>query len=120
MDEYIKRDDALKILFDGEDFLLNDSLAYQRISRLPSVHVSLVRYGRWIPEAEQVPMPEEMVLVIVSGKPHQNITLDDAYELASFSMDEGWILEQWPEWEGPEVKYWTPLPDPPKEVVGDE
>ena len=67
MDEYIKRDDALKILFDGEDFLLNDSLAYQRISRLPSVHVSPVRYGRWIPEAEQVPMPEEMVLVIVSG-----------------------------------------------------
>ena len=59
-------------------------------------------------------------IVIVSGKPKRNITLDNAYELASFSVDEGWILEEWPEWEDPDVKYWIPLPEPPKEVICDE
>lgn len=75
---------------------------------------------RWINPKEQLPMPEEIVLVIVSGNPKQNITLDNAYELASFSVDEGWILEEWPEWEDPDVKYWIPLPEPPKEVICDE
>lgn len=75
---------------------------------------SLRPRGRWIKSDEQLPMSEEVVLVIVSGKPKRNITLDNAYELASFSVDEGWILEEWPEWEDPDVKYWIPLPEPPK------
>ena len=69
---------------------------------------------RWIPVAERLPGNDDFVLVIVSGKAG-NITLDNAAELASFSMDEGWILEMWPEWEDPKVTYWMPLPEPPKE-----
>ena len=59
---------------------------------------------RWIPVAERLPGNDDFVLVIVSGKAG-NITLDNAAELASFSMDEGWILEMWPEWEDPKVTY---------------
>ena len=69
---------------------------------------------RWIPVTERLPGNDDFVLVIVSGKAG-NITLDNAAELASFSMDEGWILEMWPEWEDPKVTYWMPLPEPPKE-----
>lgn len=71
---------------------------------------------RWIPVAERLPGNDDFVLVIVSGKAG-NITLDNAAELASFSMDEGWILEMWPELEDPKVTYWMPLPEPPKEDV---
>lgn len=71
---------------------------------------------RWIPVAERLPGNDDFVLVIASGK-SGNITLDNAIELASFSMDEGWILEMWPEWEDPKVTYWMPLPEPPEEDV---
>ena len=71
---------------------------------------------RWIPVDERLPGNDDFVLVIVSGKVGK-ITLDNAIELASFSMDEGWILEMWPEWEDPKVTYWMPLPEPPKEDV---
>lgn len=54
------------------------------------------------------------MLVIVCGKAGC-ITLDNATELAQFSMDEGWILEMWPEWEDPKVTHWIPLPEPPEE-----
>lgn len=50
-------------------------------------------------------------LVIVSGKPTRNITLDRAVELAEYDPDEGWILEMWPEWEGAGVAHWMPLPE---------
>ena len=67
---------------------------------------------RWIPVTERLPGNDDFVLVIVFGKAGC-ITLENATELAQFSMDEGWILEMWPEWEDPKVTYWTPLPEPP-------
>lgn len=72
-----------------------------------------VTVQEWIPVAERLPWNDDFSLVIVSGKAG-NITLDNAIELAQFSMDEGWILEMWPEWEDPKVTYWMPLPKPPK------
>ena len=69
----------------------------------------------WISVKDRLPDNDDFVLVIVSGKAG-NITLDNAIELAQFSMDEGWILEMWPEWEDPKVTHWMPLPEPPKEV----
>ena len=68
----------------------------------------------WISVKDRLPNDDDSALVIVSGKVG-NITLDNAIELAQFSMDEGWILEMWPEWEDPKVRYWMPLPKPPKE-----
>lgn len=106
---------------DGYDRGIDVALGF--VETAPTVDIdpeSIRPHGRWINPYEQLPMAEEVVLVIVSGKPKRNITIDNAYELASFSVDEGWILEEWPEWEGPEVKYWAELPEPPKEVICDE
>lgn len=69
---------------------------------------------RWIPVTEKLPDDGDSLIVVVSGK-IENITLHDAIEFAEFSIDEGWILEMWPEWEGPKVTYWMPAPEPPKE-----
>lgn len=69
---------------------------------------------RWIPVTEKLPDDGDSVIVVVSGKV-ENITLHDAIEFAEFSIDEGWILEMWPEWEDPNVTYWMPCPEPPKE-----
>lgn len=69
----------------------------------------------WISVKDRLPRDNTFALVCVSGKPKKNISLENAYELAEFDMDEGWILEMWPEWEGPKVTHWMPLPEPPKE-----
>lgn len=72
--------------------------------------------SKWISVKDRLPTDEdEMVLAIVSGKPCENITLDGAYELATYIEREGWIVEQYPECETPQVTFWTPLPVPPEE-----
>lgn len=68
---------------------------------------------RWIPVEERLPELDELVLVIASGKPKENITLDNAVELATLYSD-GWCLEMWPEWTGATVTHWMPLPEPPE------
>ena len=67
----------------------------------------------WIDPAVELPPDDDMVLAIVSGNPADNITLEDAYELASYGS-EGWIVEQYELWETPTVTWWRPLPDPPE------
>lgn len=67
----------------------------------------------WIDPAVELPPNDDMVLAIVSGKPADNITLEDAYELASYGS-EGWIIEQYELWETPTGSWWRPLPDPPE------
>lgn len=73
----------------------------------------LVEADEWIDPAVELPPDDDMVLAIVSGKPADNITLEDAYELASYGS-EGWIIEQYELWETPTVTWWRPLPDPPE------
>ena len=73
----------------------------------------LVEADEWIDPAVELPPDDDMVLAIVSGKPADNITLEDAYELASYGS-EGWIVEQFELWETPTVTWWRPLPDPPE------
>ena len=67
----------------------------------------------WIDPAVELPPDDDLVLSIVSGKPADNITLEDAYELASYGS-EGWIVEQFELWETPTGTWWRPLPDPPE------
>lgn len=70
----------------------------------------------WIPVEERLPDEYDgLVLAQVSGKPKENITLDNALELAVHIPREGWILEEYPEWEKPNVIAWQPLPKPYKE-----
>ena len=68
---------------------------------------------RWIPVEERLPDYDDLVLVTASGKPKENITLDEAVELATLYSD-GWCLETWPEWTGAKVTHWMPLPEPPE------
>lgn len=67
----------------------------------------------WIPVTEQLPEFGETVFAIVEGKPAENITLIGALQLATL-YDDGWCVEQWPEWQGAIVTRWMPLPEPPE------
>ena len=86
------------------------------ISALRQQDVTDKDVGKWISVKDRLPDYMGEVLVIVSGKPHENITLDGAYEIAEYDPVEGWILEMWPEWCSGVVTHWMPLPEPPEEL----
>lgn len=72
----------------------------------------------WISVKERLPDDEkdgETVLAIVSGKPHKNITLCHALMTAGYFPGEGWVVNEYPEWENPTITRWMPLPEPPEE-----
>ena len=72
--------------------------------------------GDWISVEERLPEDNDgSVIAIVNGKPSPNITLKDAYLLAEYCADEGWIVEPYYECKNLDVTYWMPLPEPPKE-----
>lgn len=74
-----------------------------------------VKVDGWIPVEERLPDEYDgLVLVQVSGKPRKNITLNNALQLACYISEagEGWIVEEYPEWENPNVIAWRPLPEP--------
>ena len=70
----------------------------------------------WVDPKVELPPEDIVVLVVVDGKPVPNLTLEDAYELASYSKDEGWIMDAYPEWENPVVKKWMYIPEVPYET----
>ncbi len=73
----------------------------------------------WISIKDRLPdRDDELVLVIANGK-FGNITLDEAFELACYYKDDGWVLESYPDMENIRVTHWMPLPKPPKEVNHD-
>ncbi len=77
--------------------------------------LDLAERSQWIStKGGQSGPTEGLVLAIASGKPTDKITLHHAYCLAEYAEREGWILQEWPSWEGAEVSHWTPLPDPPE------
>ena len=59
----------------------------------------------WRDVRDELPEPDELVLVIVSGKPMENLELIHAVQLAEFSKADGWILMEYPEWTGAEVSH---------------
>ena len=85
------------------------------ISALRQQDVTDKDVGKWISVKDRLPDYMGEVLVIVSGKPHENVTLDGAYEIAEYDPVEGWILEMWPEWGSAVVTHWMPFPEPPEE-----
>ena len=72
----------------------------------------------WISVKERMPDDEkdgETVLAVVSGKPHENITLCHVLMTAGYFPGEGWVVNEYPEWENPTITHWMPLPEPPEE-----
>lgn len=72
-------------------------------------------WSPWADMEHELPMDGKSYFIIVSGKPRSNITLDHAYELATWYNDSGWVLDEWPEWEDTKVHAWAELPDPPEQ-----
>lgn len=87
-----------------------------RCARFSEEIMVLREQRRWIPVEERLPEQEACVVVCVSGKPRENITLRDAVELATYYDNEGWILECWPDWATADVTHWMPLPPAPEEI----
>lgn len=72
----------------------------------------------WISVKDRLPDDKkdgETVLAIVSGKLHKNITLCHALMTAGYFPGEGWVVNEYPEWENPTITHWMPLPEPPEE-----
>lgn len=69
--------------------------------------------NEWVSVEDAMPPEHETVLCIVSGKPNPNITLEDAYQLGSWNKADGWIIDEWLDWEGANVTWWMKLPEPP-------
>ena len=69
--------------------------------------------NEWVSVENAFPPKNESVLCIVSGKPKPNITLKDAYQLGSWNKDDGWIIDEWLDWEGANVTWWMKLPETP-------
>lgn len=85
--------------------------AIEIVEKMPT----LTQPNEWISVKERLPQNgDEAVLCIVSGKPADNITLYNAYELGRYVDGDGWIIDEWPEWEDAKVLWWTPLPAPPE------
>lgn len=62
-----------------------------------------------------MPKENELCLIIVSGK-YKNIKFKNALQLGWWNKDEGWIVEGFPEFENPLVKYWCDAPEVPEDV----
>ena len=69
------------------------------------------RKHRWIPVEERLPEKDDFLLVTVSGT-YNHLTFSDALQLASYTEDDGWFIESYPEWDDPNVIAWMPLPEP--------
>lgn len=68
---------------------------------------------KWISTEEKLPTVGDLVLVIASGKPRENLELHDAILIASFWGEEGWIADGFDGWDKFKVSYWMDLPHEP-------
>lgn len=74
-----------------------------------------LKKNQWVDVKDRLPDTDDTVLAIASGKPMTNIMLDGAYVLASYFSEDGWIIDEYPEWGAANVTHWMALPDLPKE-----
>lgn len=70
----------------------------------------------WIKSEEQLPDDGDCVLVLASGNVNGKPLLVNAYMLAAYYKDEGFILEEIPGAENLIIGWWMRLPEPPEEV----
>lgn len=75
---------------------------------------TLTQPNEWVNVEERLPEEGESVLCIVNGKPRKNITLCEAYQLGVWCKEDGWLIDEYPEWRDVEVLWWMPLPDAPE------
>ena len=87
-------------------------LTPQEVYELKAGTIIKVIRREWIPVDERLPEnPDELVLVQVSGRPVKNIEFIDAFKIANYVPEEGWILEMYPYWEDAHPVAWMTLPE---------
>lgn len=102
------RDNLTDIYGDGNRLVyLNDVL--DLIDEQPT----LTPPNEWVSVENAMPSEHEPILCIVSGKPKANITLEEAYQLGSWNKADGWIIDEYLDWEDADVSWWRKLPEPP-------
>ncbi|MBS7226467.1 MAG: DUF551 domain-containing protein [Clostridiaceae bacterium] len=69
----------------------------------------------WIDTKVELPPDDVTVLAIVSGEPYENITLVSVPCTGAYSESEGWMIDEFPMWENPQVSHWMPIPKLPEE-----
>ena len=93
----------------GSEWGISRGKLYEIIANLPT----LTPPNEWVSVEDAMPAEDELVLCIVSGKPKPNIILDEAYQLGSWNKEDGWIIDEYLDWEDANVLWWMPLPAPP-------
>lgn len=83
------------------------------ILKIVDMQPTLTPPNEWVSVEDAMPPEHEPVLCIVSGKPKPNIMLEDAYQLGSWNKADGWIIDEWLDWEGANVTWWMKPPEPP-------
>ena len=71
----------------------------------------------WIKSEEQLPDDGDCVLVLASGNVNGKPLLVNAYMLAAYYKDEGFILKEIPGAENLIIDWWMRLPEPPEEAL---
>ena len=102
--------DDRAICFDGHpETLLKKIQNFQPWYKMPT----LTPPNEWVSVEDAMPPEHEPVLCIVNGKPKANITLEEAYQLGSWNRADGWIIDEYLDWEDADVSWWRKLPEPP-------
>ena len=83
------------------------------IKAIEQLAPTLTPPNEWVSVEKALPPEHEPVLCIVSGKPKANITLEEAYQIGAWNKADGWIIDEWLDWEGANVTWWMKLPEPP-------
>ena len=78
-----------------------------------ALRITLTPPNEWVSVENALPPEHEPVLCIVDGKPKPNITLEDAYQIGSWNKADGWIIDEYLDWEDADVSWWMSLPAPP-------
>ncbi len=97
------------------EFMDGSEVAYtsREIAKFVEDMPTLTLPNEWVSVEERLPPEHEPVLCIVNGKPKPNITLEEAYQLGSWNKADGWIIDEYLDWEDAVVLWWMPLPEPP-------
>ena len=104
----IDADRLLKMMSHWKPYMDMDKVR-KAVQNMPT----LTPPNKWVSVEQAMPPEHETVLCIVSGKPKPNIMLEDAYQLGSWNKADGWIIDEWLDWEGANVTWWMKLPEPP-------
>ena len=115
MDDYIKRESAVKIvkeLFSLGDCYCDEQSIVGHLNMIPSADV-ISRDGvqKWIPIAKQLPEFEKEVLVCVYGSLVRVWCLQQQHKILFWETEDGMLDDFFA------VTHWMPLPQPPEREV---